>query len=212
MSVAAAIRGDVETAEIGTWFPVRELVAKYGARHAVELALTRAEAAGHLYRVRRGLYWKTQTTRFGPLGPDTLDAAVATAATAGFPSGVGPTGWSAGNYLGLSTQVPAQAEVVVPGRAPAPPRGVLFRTRSPGARIGLTVPEVALLEVLRHYPTFCEADWPEVVDAVHRLVEDGHIDLDRVLHAAALERHPRTREHASQLAEALADKDSLAHA
>jgi hypothetical protein len=184
MSIAGLVREEIDRAETNSFIVVREVVERLGARHAVELALARAARQGHLVLLRRGLYWKGRQTRFGSTRPDALDSALAVARTAGFSSGVGPTGWSASHALGLSTQVPARTHVAVPGRAPAPPPGVEFHSRSPRGRHGLGVSDVALLEVLSQFPGQIEASWEDVVAKTRVLVADGQVDVDKVLASA----------------------------
>ena len=104
-SVAGAVRHRVERARPGTFFRRRDFE---GTDRAVESALSRLVAEGELVRVRRGLYWRGKTTRFGMTHPSVLETAVAV----GGP-GTGPVGVAAAQLLGLTTQVPATVEVAV---------------------------------------------------------------------------------------------------
>ncbi|TDO50666.1 hypothetical protein EV643_104159 [Kribbella sp. VKM Ac-2527] len=209
MSVASMVRDEIERADTGTWFVVRDVVDQIGSRRAVELALTKAAREGRLVSVRRGLYWKGARTRFGTTRPDTLDAALAVARVNDFQTGVGPTGWSASHTLGLSTQIPAMTHVAVPGRPPAPPAGVQFHSRSPRGRLGLGVLDVALLEVLSQFPDQIEASWDELVAKVQALIADGQIDIAKVK-AAALKQHSvATRATAERLVTDLARPDRI---
>lgn len=203
MSVASLVRDEIAEADTGTYFAVRDVVARIGGRHAVELAMARAAADGDIVPVRRGLYWKGAKTRFGSTRPDTLDAAIAVARASDFDSGVGPTGWSASHVLGLSTQIPAMTHVVVPGRPPAPPSGVQFHQRSPRGRAGLGVLEVALLEVLAQFPNQVEASWYELVDKARSLVADAQIDLIKVAGAANKQHSTAVRSRTEDLLAAL---------
>lgn len=199
MSVAARVRDEIDRAEKNSFIVVRDVVEHFGARHAVELALTRAASQGQLVSVRRGLYWKGAQTRFGSTRPDALDSALAVARAAGFDSGVGPTGWSASHALGLSTQIPARTHVAVPGRPPAPPPGVEFHQRSPRGRHGLRVLEVALLEVLSEFPDQVEASWGDVVAKTRSLVADGQIDINVVVASARMQWSRAARAAADRL-------------
>jgi len=211
MSVAALVRDKIKQADTGTWIVVRDVVDQIGSRHAVELALTKAAGEGALVSVRRGLYWKGAKTRFGPTRPDALDAALAVARLHDFTSGVGPTGWSASHALGLSTQVPAETHVAIPGRVPAAPPGVRFHHRASRGRAGLGVLEVALLEVLSQFPDQVEASWEELVARVQSLIANGQIDRARVREAALKQHRIATRKSAERLDEDLdlADRASV---
>lgn len=206
MSVAAAVRQEIDAARVGDWFTVQEVAARHGRRHAVELALTRAAHRGDLVPIKRGLYWKGAKTRFGTTAPDALDAALAAARAAGFPIGVGPAGWTASHVLGLSTQIPALVHVAVPGRPPKAPDGVKFHQRAPAGRAGLGVLDVALLEVLRTFPHMVQSDWDAVVRRVETLAREGRIDAVAVLAAAQWERRPGMRALADDLGQALQDR------
>ena len=207
MSIAALVRDKIEQADIGAWIAVRDVVDQIGSRHAVELALTRAASEGNLVSVRRGLYWKGAKTRFGPTRPDALDAGLAVARIHDFTSGVGPTGWSASHALGLSTQIPAETHIAVPGRVPAAPAGVRFHHRAPRGRVGLSVLEVALLEVLSQFPDQVEASWEELVERVQSLIADGQIDIARVKNAALKQHRLATRKSAERLSSDLGRTD-----
>lgn len=199
MSVAALVRDEIDRAATGSFIVVRDVVDHIGSRHAVELALTRAADDGRLTPVRRGLYWKGARTRFGSTRPDALDAALGVARASGFDSGVGPTGWSASHVLGLSTQIPAQTHVTVPGRVPAAPAGVRFHQRSPRGRLGLGVLEVALLEVLAQFPRQTEASWDDLVARTRSLIADAQVDVQKVLDAAHKQRSLAARASADRL-------------
>lgn len=203
MSVAAAVRQEIDAARVGDWFTVQDVAERHGRRHAVELALTRAAHRGDLVPVKRGLYWKGRKTRFGTTAPDVLDAALAAARAAGFSTGVGPAGWTASHVLGLSTQIPALVHVAVPGRPPEPPQGAKFHQRATAGRAGLGVLDVALLEVLRTFPHMVQSDWADVVRRVERLARESRVDVPAVLAAAQRERHPAMRARAQELGRAL---------
>ncbi len=199
-SVAGTIRARVGKARAGTFFRVSDFD---GPRRAVESAFSRlADEDPSLRHVRRGLYWKGVSSKFGPGSPRTEDVVCEVAEG----RGVGPTGWSASHALGLSTQVPARSEFAVVGAPPTGIPGARFRSRSNFARIGLGYHEIALLEVLRDWPEHVEADWPDLERAVLRLREDGHIRPARVLKAATEERAPALRDRMAELVSDLSSR------
>lgn len=164
-SVAGAVRHRVKHARPGTFFRRRDFE---GSDRAVESALSRLVAEGELVRVRRGLYWRGKTTRFGMTHPSTLETAVAV----GGP-GSGPAGVAAAQFLGLTTQVPGTVEVAVPGKVPEPMRGVRFRSRPYSRRERrLTPAEIAVLEVLRD-PHAAEVPWHRVEERIRELLAEG---------------------------------------
>lgn len=208
MSVAAVIRAEIANAPTGSWFVVQDLVERLGERRAVELALFRAARAGDLVSIRRGLYWKGVKTRFGTTKPGTFDAGLGVLRAVGFESGIGPTGWSASHALGLSTQIPAETHIAVPGRPPTPSTGVKYHERNSRWRLDLSVLEVALLEVLREFPYRVEADWETLAERAQKLHDEGQLDLIEVASVAARERHPAARARANSLAQYVQQKVS----
>jgi hypothetical protein len=156
-----------------------------GPTAAVETALSRiaAEAQTPVVRVRKGLYWRTTWTRFGPTRPHERQIAMEVAGP-----GSGPAGVAAAHDLGVTTQVPSVEYIAVPGRPPRPIRGIRFVSRQYHRReLGLRPLEVAVLEALRAGPAVVEAEWPEFVDRVGRLVHAGLIRLDVLGQAALME-------------------------
>lgn len=168
MSTAEVVRQHVAAT------PVRRFVwpnAITGSRRAVECEMSRLAAEGELVRVRKGLYWKGPKTRAGMPLPRPIEVALEVAGP-----GAGPGGVSAAHALGLTTQVPAVAQVAVPGRVPAPIPGVRFAARSIERRIAALRPlEVALLEVLRDGPETVEAPALKVMETALRLTAAGEI-------------------------------------
>jgi hypothetical protein len=169
----------------GRWWRPDDFSSIVGAKPlTVDALLARMASAGRLHRVRRGLYWCGDRTRFGMMPPGDDDVVHALVGT----SGVGPAGLSAANDLGLTTQVPARTIVAVPAR---PPRSIprvrwVNRAGRPARRSAdLSWTEVALLEVL--------ADWDQVVevdDLVARkrlagLLAEGHVRASPLIIAAA---------------------------
>lgn len=192
-SVAASIRSRVMRSRPGTFFRVSEFA---GPRRAVESAFSRLAAEEEsLLGVRRGLYWKGVKSRFGPGRPRVEDLVREVAGA----RSVGPAGWSASHALGLSTQVPAVPEFAVVGTRPTGIGGAKFHSRSNFARLGLGYEEIALLEVLRDWPAYVEADWSDLERTVAQLRDDGRIRPDRVRKAAIEESSPALRERAAAL-------------
>jgi len=183
--VAGAVQRKVKAAPPGTFFARADFAGPSGA---VESALSRLVAAGEILRVRRGMYWKGKQTRFGMTRPTPLQIAIQVAGP-----GSGPTGVAAAHLLGLTTQVPATAEVAVPGRVPDPVDGVRFRARSFDRRLrGLRPLEVAVLELLRD-PGSAEVPWDEIATRVLELAVRGDVRLSVLTDEAADEAAPAVR-------------------
>lgn len=172
-----------------------------GSPAAVTKALARLTNAGELRRVRRGLYWRGETTRLGmaPPTPDRLIPEIVSGA------GIGPAGWSAALALGLSTQVPRYEKVAVPGRAPRDPRAVRFvsRVASVARREERLQPmEVALLEVLREWDSLVELSRNDAIARIKSHVDEGTLRVDPIVQASVTE-PPRVRERLRELLEAV---------
>ncbi len=88
-----------------------------GSRAAVDQALSRLVRAGTVRRLRRGLYcYPKINKRLGlAIPPDVDDIADALARQTG--SRIAPSGATAANRLGLSTQVPAKPVYLTDGRS-----------------------------------------------------------------------------------------------
>jgi len=209
MSIASVLRDEVTAAPIGTWFTTRELSSRLGERRAIDLALSRTAKSGDLVRVRRGIYWKGEKTRFGTTTPDTFSAGLGALRSFGITAGVGPTGWSASSAIGLSTQIPAMTHIAVPGRPPAAIRGVKYHARSSRWRSELLPLEVATLEVLRDFPFRIEAEWDDLVERLLELHEMGSIDLYKIASVAEKETHVAARERARKVAALAAEDESV---
>ncbi len=167
-------------------------------RGPVDTALFRMCRAGKLLRVRKGLYWKGTTTRFGMTRPKAEEVAIRVAGP-----GSGPSGVAAAHWLGLTTQVPATFTTAVPIRAPNPWGSVRFTERSLGRRLrGLRPTEVAIVEVLRAGPSVVEKDWSHVAKVACDLVEDGEVRLDLIGEQVHEEHHIATRDRWTELLEA----------
>ena len=200
LPIAELVRERVNVAPAGAFVHTFDLVEALGSRVAVEAALHRlTRSAAPLVAVRRGLYFKGKSTRFGMTAPDPLRVGYEVARTRGYTSGVGPAGYSAARALGLTTQVPARHELAVPGRAPADLTGVHFTSRSSAGRTGLRPLEVAVLEILREWPRYAEGTWATFCARVGDLAARGELNPVSIHRAARLERHLSARTHADQL-------------
>jgi len=114
--------------------------------------------------------------------------------------GVGPAGWTASHVLGLTTQVPPTTELSVAGRhAPSAPEGIRFHTRANLDRLDLRFHEIALLEVLRGWPTTAESDWPGLLTVIRELESKGLVDVERLKRSVGGE-PPHARNLVSSLA------------
>jgi len=191
VGTAEAARRRVRHAPTGTFFRTSDFD---GPRPAVLTALSRLHSDGELVRVRNGLYWKGVSSRFGKGRPDRSAAAIALAKG----RGVGPTAWSATQVLGLSTQVPPIAELAVIGPAPKM-EGVRFHTRNNTARRDLSYLEIAVLETLREFPRYAEANLLELAKKIDALELINRISLKKVKKVATSERSPRLRENLEAL-------------
>ena len=108
--------------------------------------------------------------------------------------GSGPSDLAAGRFLGLTTQVPVNMDMAVPGRAPAGVPGITFHSRSYSrAMRGLRPAEVAVLEVLRMWPSGVEDDWEALRNRVTDLVTQGLVRTEHMSAAVAEERTPGAR-------------------
>ena len=86
----------------------------FGARGAVDVALSRLVQAGDIRRIGRGLYdYPRQHAKLGALSPDAAILANAVSAQTG--DRLAPSGATAVNSFGLSTQVPARASFATSG-------------------------------------------------------------------------------------------------
>lgn len=85
-----------------------------GARAAIDQALSRLARRGQLIRAGRGLYFRPVAGRFGVRAPSVEQAIEALATQRG--ETIVPSGASAANGLGLTTQVPVRPVYLTSGR------------------------------------------------------------------------------------------------
>src|SRR5579859_575783 len=108
---------------------------------AVNQTLSRLARKGILTRVRKGLYYRPHPTLIGPSQPS--ESAIIAKSLR---HRVHPTGTTAANLLGLSTQNPARPELaIVASDPPRNLRGVKVVARRPKAREHLSDIEGAIL-------------------------------------------------------------------
>lgn len=157
------------------------------ASRAATDELRRLVAQGELTRVRRGLYWRGQQTRFGPRPASRRDAVDAIVERR---DAVGPAGWNATNLLGLSTQVPATEILATPHRAPEGLDGIRWvdrRQRTARRTARLNGLEVALLETLDGWERYVEVDADDALRRLVSLVGDDRVRVDRLVRASQTE-------------------------
>lgn len=178
---------------------VRRRVEKGGARFwrysdfrdlppsAVATALSRLAREDALQRVAKGLYYRSEPTAFGRSRPAASAAAAQTLRAPLHPSGL-----TAANLLGLSTQNPARAEYATP--APASPRALrdaVVHTRRPSQRARLSAEDGAILETLRERAAFSDLSPERTAQRLLALMDDE--PRFRLLVGAAVAEPPRVR-------------------
>lgn len=169
-STAGRIRQKVAAAPEGTFFHVRDL---QGTSRAVESAVSRLSLDGTLVRVHKGLYWKPEDNPFGPSEPDPLEVAF----EVGRLKGPGPAAETAAAFLGLRDW-PSDLEVAVVGEPPTNVARVTFVSRANARRVLLGSHAVALLEVLRGWPSVAAgADYDTLLRTARELTDRGDVDM-----------------------------------
>jgi hypothetical protein len=176
---------------------VRAADIKGAPLSAVSRALARLAAQGAIQRVRKGVYYAPKETLLGPSRP--LEPALVSKILG---PRARPTGVTAANLLGLTTQVAGSAEYAA--YAVAPPQGIGsagLRLRPRGRTAPLEPTEAALLEVLRDRGRFVEVEPCEATVRIQRLLSKelpgrampARSAALRRLRDAALEEPPRVR-------------------
>jgi hypothetical protein len=154
---------------------------------AVAHALSRLAGQGELQRLRKGLYYRPKQTVIGPSIPSA-------SATVGhmLNAPLHPTGLSAGNALGFSTQNPARPEFATPAAAaPGALRDATVHTRRPASRFELDAPDGALLELLRDRARYSDLSPQETMRRLVSMLSDRARFMR--LAKAALSEPPRVR-------------------
>ena len=137
---------------------------------AVAQALSRLTRGGTLQRVSKGLYYRPRKTAFGMSRPNPKLLREAGGRT----RAVFPSGLTAANRLGFSTQVPAREELAtIRGSLPRAMVGQTARvhTRRPEAWATLTEEEAALLDLIRRRAETSELSPEETVAKLLSLLE-----------------------------------------
>ena len=196
MAPHSPVRDWVSSQSPRTYFKTADVP---GSSRAVESALSRMamDPDGPITRARQGIYWvKPSRSRFGSGHPDPVGAALVAAGP-----GAGPSGWSASQVVGLSTQVPAVPTIAVTGRAPKGLDGVKIVSRSNVVRSMLDAPEVAVLEVLREFPRFTDrgTTWTDACRTLNQFIDKRGLDRTRLAKVADHEVGAATRDRAHQL-------------
>ncbi|RDI73639.1 protein of unknown function (DUF4095) [Gaiella occulta] len=163
---------------------------------AVAPALSRLTRSGKIRRARKGVYYAPKDTVLGEVPIDPIEIG---RAANGVPTHL--AGLSAASALGLTTQVPARAELAVEGRRTTGATGVVTKPRFGTRRAGLEPAEAALLEVLRSIVSLSELSPEETVERLANVLRRPE-SMRRVLHAAVAE-PPRVRAMVGALAEHL---------
>jgi len=189
-STAAFVREHIDALPERSFVRVRDLdQGSHISTRAVEVAISRLAHAGVVSPIRKGLYWKGPRTSTGMLPPTPAEVGVAV----GGP-GSGPSDLAAVKFLGLTSQIPVKMDMAVPGRAPAGVPGIEFHSRPYTRAVrGLKPAEVAVLEVLRMWPSGVEGDWEALRDRIADLATRGILSTERVSAAVADERTPVVR-------------------
>lgn len=167
---------------------------------AVAQTLSRLARAGALQRVTKGLYYRPRKTAFGMSWPNPklLRAAGAKTRT------VFPSGLTAANQLGFTTQVPAREEVATTRgslpRAMVGPRARVH-TRRPEAWAKLTEQEAALLDLIRRRAETSELSPEGTIEKLLELLRADGV-FERLVRVAEHE-PPRVRAILGALGEVL---------
>lgn len=146
-----------------------------GSRQAIDQGLSRLAKAGKIRRLGRGLYqFPRMNPRLGiPLSPDTDEIAEALARQTG--TRIAPSGATAANQLGLSTQVPAKPVYLTDGRSRQVRAGGLVfimkhvapKDLPAGSRVSATV-----FQALRHVGR--DAVNPKLIARIRRKLSRKH--------------------------------------
>ncbi len=190
--IAATVRSQVLAQPRTYWRPAnfKNLPASAVAQTFVRLA-----DQGLIQRVAKGTYYVPGTTVFGSSVPSSTD--IAAHALAGI---LHPTGLSAANILGLTTQNPAHGEYATTlASAPSVLRGARVITNRSRSRESLSPAEGALLEVLRDREQHADVDASVVTERLVAVIEMSGA-LARLC-SAALDEPPRVRAMLGALAQ-----------
>lgn len=157
---------------------------------AASKALARLAKQGVLTRVGKGLYFAPKDTLIGKSKPS--DTSIALKRLEGKTR---PTGASAANILGLSTQVPARPQLIAYTSNPPKNAGAArIKLRRTSSLHPLPTLEGALLEFIRARGTTAETSSSESIRRLRELLT-SHLSASRLrgLREAALAEPPRVR-------------------
>lgn len=157
---------------------------------AVAKALSRLAHEGVLHRVRKGVYYRPKTTRFGETKPDLTR--VFTRVLDSKKIDWKPSGLAVWNKLGLTTQVPAIPTFAIDRRVQvaASERRVRFRVVS--SLHSVTTEERAALDALRDLRRVPDAMPADIIRRLVDLCREGRISFVRLARASKYE-PPRVR-------------------
>lgn len=166
-------------------------------RMALAAALSRLVKTGELTRVRRGVYYRSKATVFGPSRPDPealVDAAFRARGEDAVASGIG-----AYPRLGLTTQMSGTVTRATQRRVERnfmsntiPGLRVHARLRPLAAQSGIRPEERTALDALRDIGRIPDADAPDVLRRLRMLLRSGGLNYARLARFAAAE-PPRVR-------------------
>jgi hypothetical protein len=114
MSIEAKIRNQIRSDEAGMLYFISDF-AEHGNDVFISRVLSECVNDGLLLRIANGIYCKPIETRFGPLVPSVEELVKAIARRDN--AQILPTGETAQNLLGLSTQVPMNSVYLTSGSA-----------------------------------------------------------------------------------------------
>lgn len=170
---------------------------------AVAQTLSRLASKGILERASKGLYYRPRQTVIGSSKPSLSKVAEASAKHKLHPSGI-----SAANALGFTTQNSARGQYATTGtNRPTKLAGSKVYTRRPAAREGLDAEEGAILEFLRDRGALSELSPEETTKRLIKQVKD-HTRYAR-LAKAALAEPPRVRAMLGAIGEQTGQRKTL---
>lgn len=184
ISVASAVRQAVMNSSDRIWTYADFTGLEMGA---VSQALSRLSREGVVRRVRKGVYYKPKQTVLGEskASPSAVSARLLS-------TGARPTGLTAANALGLTTQNPARPSYAVSrNNAPTNLPGVKVMVRRPVLNEDIHAREAAILEFLRDRGQTSDLAPQEIVERLVSMLIDTAV-FARVAEAA-LGEPPRVR-------------------
>jgi hypothetical protein len=158
-----------------------------GDAKAVDMSLRRLAEAGQLERVRRGVYWRGRSTRFGRAIASPIEAV---REVVGGREAIGAAEWYATNLLGLSTQVSPTPTIAVTRRTPTGIDDVrlINRASRTGRRdAALSDLEVTVLEALDGWDRYVEVDARTATDRFVHILRGNDVRVERLVRAAGTE-------------------------